>query len=182
MGSQREYGSQHSGSSGYGSMGRQGGSRYGQGTGGNRSQRRGPKGWERSDERIKEDLCERLADSDDVDASEVTVEVREGVVTLDGTVVERWMRYTLEDLADSVSGVKDVQNNVRIARGGESEGSSGQGGAMSMSGGTSRAGSTSPGSLGQSGSSSSNHGSSSGSASSGTASMSGVTGTTRTKE
>jgi hypothetical protein len=91
-------------------------------------QNRGPRGWERSDERIKEDLCERIADSDDIDASDVTVEVRQGVVLLDGTVFERWTRYSLEDLADSVPGVKDVQNNVRLSRESETFGSSGQSG------------------------------------------------------
>jgi hypothetical protein len=105
-------------------------------------QNRGPRGWERSDERIKEDLCERIADSDDIDASDVTVEVRQGVVTLDGTVYERWTRYSLEDLADSVPGVKDVQNNVRLSRENETFGSSGQ--ARSGTG----SGSSSSGSMG----------------------------------
>ena len=151
-------------------------------------QRRGPKGWERSDERIKEDLCERLSQSDDVDPSEITVEVHQGVVTLDGTVIDRWMRYTLEDLADSVSGVKDVQNNVRLARedqGSSQSGTSSTGSGSSRSSGGSLTGSgqgssTGYGSSGSSGTIGS--GSSSGSGSGGSSSTGGSSSSTRTKE
>jgi hypothetical protein len=40
---------------------------------------RGPKNYTRSDERIREDLNERLTDSDEIDASNITVEVSNGV-------------------------------------------------------------------------------------------------------
>jgi osmotically-inducible protein OsmY len=80
-----------------------------------RMQRRGPKGYKRSDERIREDVCERLMQSD-VDASEVTVEVRDGRVILQGSVPERRMKHTIEDVADQCSGVNEVENNIRVAR------------------------------------------------------------------
>lgn len=76
----------------------------------------GPKDYTRSDERIREDLCERLSEADDIDASEITVAVRDGVATLQGEVENRWMKYRAEDLADSCAGVKDVQNSLRIQR------------------------------------------------------------------
>jgi osmotically-inducible protein OsmY len=44
---------------------------------------------ERSDERVKEQLCERLADHDGIDVSDVSVEVKDGDVTLTGTVNAR---------------------------------------------------------------------------------------------
>jgi len=47
---------------------------------------RGPKNYQRSDDRIREDICERLAMDHDVDASDIEVAVAEGVVTLNGTV------------------------------------------------------------------------------------------------
>ena len=52
---------------------------------------RGPKNYKRSDERIREDVCDRLSDDGMVDASEIEVKVSGAEVTLDGTVttVER---------------------------------------------------------------------------------------------
>jgi hypothetical protein len=77
---------------------------------------RGPKNYRRSDERIHEEVCERLALDHDVDASDIEVNVSGGVVTLDGTVHERQAKRLAEDIADSVTGVNDVQNNLRVAR------------------------------------------------------------------
>jgi osmotically-inducible protein OsmY len=94
---------------------------------------RGPKGYKRTDERIKEDLYERLMNQD-IDASEVTVEVKEAKVTLEGTVPERWMKHTIEDVADGCHGVQDVENRIRV----QSQSSAGS----SESGGSSIYGST----------------------------------------
>lgn len=80
-----------------------------------RMQRRGPKGYKRSDERIREDLCERLMLAD-VDASEVTVDVRDGRVILQGSVPQRRMKHRIEDIADECFGVEDVENNLRVVR------------------------------------------------------------------
>jgi hypothetical protein len=77
---------------------------------------RGPKNYQRSDDRIREDVCERLAMDHDVDASEIEVNVAEGVVTLNGSVNERHAKRLAEDLCESVRGVKDVQNNLRVTR------------------------------------------------------------------
>lgn len=81
-----------------------------------RVQRAGPKGYQRSDERIREDLCERLAMSSRVDVREVEVSVSNGVVTLSGTVQDRQQKYRIEDMTDDVFGVKDVHNQIRVAR------------------------------------------------------------------
>lgn len=75
----------------------------------------GPKNYSRSDERIREDLCERLADADDIDASQIDVSVHSGIVGLQGEVQDRWMKYRAEDLADRCTGVKDVQNDLRVS-------------------------------------------------------------------
>ncbi|HJU40736.1 MAG TPA: BON domain-containing protein, partial [Tahibacter sp.] len=58
----------------------------------------GPKGYVRSDARILEDVCERLADDPRVDARDVVVAAKNGVVTLDGTVPRRWMKHCAEDV------------------------------------------------------------------------------------
>lgn len=86
---------------------------------------RGPKGYQRSDERIREDICDRLADDPHLDASGMEVRVQDGEVILEGNVDERRMKHRIEDMCDSVSGVKDVRNNMRVQRGGEDEEESG---------------------------------------------------------
>lgn len=90
------------------------------GAGGSAAARRaravGPKGYQRSDERIREDLCERLALSSRLDVRDVEVNVSGGVVTLSGTVRDRQQKYRIEDMADEVFGVKDVHNQIRVAR------------------------------------------------------------------
>ncbi|RQR62784.1 BON domain-containing protein [Burkholderia sp. Bp9126] len=78
--------------------------------------RQGPKGYTRSDERIREDICERLAGALDIDVSDVSVQVSEGRVELDGTVPARWMKHCVEDIADSCMCVRDVENRVRVRR------------------------------------------------------------------
>ena len=75
---------------------------------------RGPKGYRRSDERIHEDVCERLMEDPFIDASNVEVTVTEGEVTLSGTVASRGLRFRAEDLAELASGVRHVQNNLRV--------------------------------------------------------------------
>jgi osmotically-inducible protein OsmY len=77
---------------------------------------RGPKNYQRSDERIREDVCERLMLDHDVDATEIDVTVHDGVVVLDGTVNERHAKRIAEDICELVRGVRDVQNNLRVSR------------------------------------------------------------------
>ncbi|WP_317922881.1 MULTISPECIES: BON domain-containing protein [unclassified Cupriavidus] len=74
----------------------------------------GPKGYRRSDERVREDVCERLAMNPYIDVGEVSVEVANGVVTLDGTVRERREKYVIEEIADAVFGVTEVDNRLRM--------------------------------------------------------------------
>ncbi len=77
---------------------------------------RGPKGYTRSDERIREDVNDRLTDEDSIDASEIEVTVESGEVTLSGSVPDREMKRRVEDLVESLSGVKNVQNNLRVKK------------------------------------------------------------------
>ncbi|WP_422650783.1 BON domain-containing protein [Cupriavidus sp. H18C1] len=75
-----------------------------------------PKGYRRTDERICDEVCERLAEARDLDVSEVTVEVGSGIVTLSGTVSDRRAKYRVEDIAEEVMGVDEVRNNIRVPR------------------------------------------------------------------
>jgi len=83
-----------------------------------RRYRTGPKGYTRSDERIREDISERLMMADSIDSSEVSVAVKDGKVTLEGTVPTRSMKHSIEDLADYTAGVEDVDNRIRVERAG----------------------------------------------------------------
>lgn len=85
---------------------------------------RGPKGYKRSDERIKEEVNEMLTRHSSIDADEIEVEVKEGEVTLTGSVPERRMKHLAEDVAEQCWGVKDVTNNLRVKRMEESSRSS----------------------------------------------------------
>jgi hypothetical protein len=109
--------------SGYGSS-RDHADQFGHEGGGRRSQRaptpyqarpqgRAPRGYARSDERIHEDVCDRLSHGD-VDPSEVTVTVSQGIVTLEGTVESRDEKFQLEHVAAAALGVKDVENRLRL--------------------------------------------------------------------
>jgi osmotically-inducible protein OsmY len=74
---------------------------------------RGPKNYRRSDERIKEDVNDRLGDGY-LDATEIEVSVSNGEVTLIGTVQTRSDKRRAEDIAESVSGVSNVENRLRV--------------------------------------------------------------------
>jgi osmotically-inducible protein OsmY len=80
---------------------------------------RGPKGYRRSDERIRDDVSDRLSDDSWLDASDIEVRVDNSEVTLDGTVSSRDDKRRAEDLAERVSGVDHVQNNLRVRRQGD---------------------------------------------------------------
>jgi len=77
---------------------------------------RGPKGYKRSDDRIREDVSDRLGDHEYLDCSEVEVTVSNGEVTLTGTVRTRQEKFLAEEIADDVSGVNDVHNQLRVKR------------------------------------------------------------------
>lgn len=75
---------------------------------------RGPKGYERSDERLREMICERLTDDPRIDASDVHIEVKDKVVKLTGQVPDRRTKYEIEDVVEHCGGVKDIDNQVRV--------------------------------------------------------------------
>jgi len=75
-----------------------------------------PKGYTRSDDRIREDVNDRFTDDPFIDASDIVVTVANSEVTLSGNVNTRDQRRRAEDVAEYVSGVKHVQNNIRVRR------------------------------------------------------------------
>jgi hypothetical protein len=118
----RYAGSQEFGPEGYGARGRYSPARgYGYELGSTERWRvpgpfvgRGPKGYQRSDDRISEDVCERLTAHGQIDASDVEVRAQGGEVTLTGFVDSREAKRAAEDAAEDVSGVREVHNQLRI--------------------------------------------------------------------
>jgi hypothetical protein len=74
----------------------------------------GPRDDVQPDGRIYEEVTERLTTDPRLDATDIAVSVAEGIVTLDGTVKNRAEKRLAEDCVDTVSGVRDVNNNLRI--------------------------------------------------------------------
>lgn len=87
---------------------------------------RGPRNYTRSDDRIVDDLIDRMTEHHELDATQILVMVEGGVVTLTGEVPERRMKHLAEDIADEVSGVRDIENRIRVDNGMSSFGPPGQ--------------------------------------------------------
>lgn len=75
---------------------------------------KGPKGYKRNDESIKEEVCELLFWSADVDATEMEVSVKDGCVFLDGNVPTRYAKKMAEAIVENIYGVLDIQNRLTI--------------------------------------------------------------------
>lgn len=75
---------------------------------------KGPKGYRRSEERIREDICDALEAHAHIDASDIEVKVSEGLVTLSGTVDSRQAKRLAEQAVETVRGIKDINNELRI--------------------------------------------------------------------
>ena len=74
-----------------------------------------PKGYKRDDDRIKEDICDLLI-ATGFDWSEIEVLVREGEVSITGTVPSRVMKLLVEQICDHVPGVRDISNLLKVKR------------------------------------------------------------------
>jgi osmotically-inducible protein OsmY len=61
-------------------------------------------------------VCDRLSHDWTLDASEIEVTVSNGEVTLAGTIGDRSQKFRAERIADSVSGVHEIHNQLRVQR------------------------------------------------------------------
>ena len=75
---------------------------------------RGPRSYKRSDSRIEEDINDRLTQHGLIDATDIEVSVQNGEVTLRGHVENRQAKRLAEDIAESVFGIKDVNNQIKV--------------------------------------------------------------------
>lgn len=75
---------------------------------------KGPRNWKKSDERIKEEICEALYYDRFVDASDIDVSVEDGVVYLRGWVESRDAKREAEKCIEDVVGVFDIRNELHM--------------------------------------------------------------------
>ncbi|MBA3258600.1 MAG: BON domain-containing protein [Gemmatimonadales bacterium] len=69
----------------------------------------------RSDESIREEVCQALTRHPDLDVAGLEVHVEGGEVTLSGRVEDRDARWVAEEVVESVPGVSLVHNQVRVS-------------------------------------------------------------------
>ena len=67
-----------------------------------------------TDDRIREDVHDRLVDDPYVDASDIEVKVEKCEVVLTGNVSDREQKRRAEDIVESISGVRHVENRLRV--------------------------------------------------------------------
>jgi len=77
---------------------------------------KGPRNYQRTDDRIEEDINERLTRNAMIDATDVEVTVRDGEVTLRGQVNTRQAKWVAEAIAESVFGVKEITNQIKVRK------------------------------------------------------------------
>jgi hypothetical protein len=75
----------------------------------------GPRGYVRSDQRIYEDICDRLTENPFIDASDIAVSVRNAAVTLSGSVDNILALHQAEEIAREVAGVATVRNELIVS-------------------------------------------------------------------
>jgi osmotically-inducible protein OsmY len=104
---------------------------------------KGPRDYKRSDDRIREDVCDRLSDDPFIDASDIDVRVEGSEVILSGRVESREAKRRAEDMVESISGVSNVQNQLKVSRDSSGTmGSTGTTGGMGSTGSSSSTDST----------------------------------------
>ena len=75
---------------------------------------KGPKNWRRTDENIREEVCEALARDRRVDASDIDISVEDGLVLLTGWVNGREEKRQAEDCLEDVLGIHDIRNELHL--------------------------------------------------------------------
>lgn len=75
---------------------------------------KGPRAYRKTDDRIMEDVNDRMCDNPYLDASDIEVGVKDGEVILTGTVEDREAKRMAADIAENVSGVENVENRLHV--------------------------------------------------------------------
>jgi hypothetical protein len=69
----------------------------------------------RTDELIREDIDKALDERMDIDAPDISLHVRDGLVTIEGEVADAIVRHRIEQCVSGVDGVKDINNRLHLA-------------------------------------------------------------------
>ena len=83
---------------------------------GRRQTNSGPRSRRKSDENLTQEIREILTADPELEATDIEVEVEGGAVTLRGAVVDSDARLLAEELVESLSGVREVHNRLRVER------------------------------------------------------------------
>lgn len=83
---------------------------------GRRQSARAKRGRRRPDESLAQEIHEILTKDPELDATEIEVEVEGGAVTLTGEVHDPDARLLAEELVESLPGVREVHNRLRVER------------------------------------------------------------------
>ena len=73
-----------------------------------------PRGYGRPDDRIREEVRDRLTAHSRLDASDIDVRVDKQRVTLHGRVSDTGARTLAQDVAEGVAGVRAVRSELRV--------------------------------------------------------------------
>ena len=75
---------------------------------------KGPKSYKRSDDRILEEINERMCDNPYLDASDIEVSVKNGDVILTGHVEDREAKRLAAEIGEEITGVENVENRLHV--------------------------------------------------------------------
>jgi osmotically-inducible protein OsmY len=67
-----------------------------------------------SDERLREDICDRLMQMGPVDCTEIDVSVNNGVVQLEGTLPNEDFKQRVLDVVSTVAGTDQIESRLQI--------------------------------------------------------------------
>ena len=83
---------------------------------GRRQTNSGPRSRRKSDESLRQEIREILIADPELEATDIEVEVEGGAVTLRGGVIDSDARLLAEELVESLTGVREVHNRLRVER------------------------------------------------------------------
>ena len=77
---------------------------------------RGFAGYDSADDRIDEELTDHLTEHSYIDTTQVTFTVKDGKVTLEGTVPDADQKNYVEEVAAKIDGVKGIDNRLTVQK------------------------------------------------------------------
>lgn len=79
-----------------------------------RQQATGPQNWERPDDVIQDEACEIIWRDQSCDPTTIEVSVKDGVLTLKGTVASDKMKQNAEEKLKNLIGLKGLRNHLEV--------------------------------------------------------------------